>query len=311
MGVARMNGKQHLGLDWVGKNERSRLEPRILIEDVDKSYHAATKADGDIFDNILIHGDNLLALKALESEFFSKIKCVYIDPPFNTQQAFEHYDDGIEHSIWLSLMRDRLLIIRNLLTDDGTIFIHIDDNELGYLLVLCDEIFGRKNKCFVVTFRQASATGHKSINPGCVLTTNYILIYAKDKSKWRPNRVFTGRERDKRYGQFILNFEGGPDHWKLVPLAAGYAAMLGVSLKDVRRLIKTEPEKLDEFVLEHAKRVVQLARPDYEAVGKDTKALIDRSESQPKTIFVQKREEHSDIYLGSGPIKVLAEMAGC
>ena len=295
-----MNGKQRLELNWVGKTERPRLEPRILVEDKEKSYHAAAKSSGDIFDNVLVHGDNLLALKALESEFIGKVKCVYIDPPFNTQQALEHYDDGTEHSIWLSLMRDRLSIIRNLLTEDGTIFIHIDDNELGYLLVLCDEIFGRKNKCFVITFKQASTTGHKSINPGCVLTTNYILIYAKDKSKWRPNRLFTGRERDKRYGQFILSYEEGPNHWQLVPLAAGFAAMRGLSAKEARRVIKEEPEELNQFVLENAKRVVQLARPDYSAVGKETKALIDRSEGDPKTIFVQEREEHSDIYLVNG-----------
>ena len=101
--------KQKLELMWVGKEKRAKLEPRILIEDPEKSYHATERvSDKDIFDNMLIHGDNLLALKALEQDYAGRVKCIYIDPPYNTGNAFEHYDDGLEHSIWLSLMRERL-----------------------------------------------------------------------------------------------------------------------------------------------------------------------------------------------------------
>ncbi len=138
--------KQRLELTWIGKDERPRLEPRILLEDEEKSYHAKARVtDRDIFDNILIQGDNLLALKALEQGYAGKVKCVFIDPPYNTGSAFEHYDDGIEHSLWLSLMRDRLELLRRLLSDDGSLWITIDDNEAHYLKVLCDEVFGRKN----------------------------------------------------------------------------------------------------------------------------------------------------------------------
>jgi len=137
--------KTKLELTWIGKDKRPKLEPRILLEDPSKSYHAKHKVtDNDIFDNKLIFGDNLLALKALEQEYTGKVKCVFIDPPYNTGNAFEHYDDGVEHSIWLSLMRDRLEIIRNLLSNDGSLWIAIDDNEAHYLKVLCDEIFGRQ-----------------------------------------------------------------------------------------------------------------------------------------------------------------------
>lgn len=138
--------KQKLELVWVGKEKRARLEPRILIEDSAKSYHAAKRVSkDDIFDNMLIHGDNLLALKALEQEYAGKVKCIYIDPPYNTGNAFEHYDDGIEHSLWLSLMRDRLEILRKLLCNDGFFCCHIDDSEGSYLKVLLDEVFGRDN----------------------------------------------------------------------------------------------------------------------------------------------------------------------
>jgi len=113
-----MTKKQKLELTWIGKEERPRLEPRIVLEDAELSYHAAHRVtENDIFDNRLIFGDNLLALKALEQEFTGRVKCVFIDPPYNTGSAFTHYDDGVEHSIWLSLMRDRLEIIRRLLAD--------------------------------------------------------------------------------------------------------------------------------------------------------------------------------------------------
>jgi adenine-specific DNA-methyltransferase len=141
-----MTQKQRLELTWIGKDHRPKLEPRILLADLDRSYHAEHRVtDRDSFDNQLIFGDNLLALKALEAEFTGKIKCVFIDPPYNTGSAFEHYDDGLEHSIWLSMIRDRLEIIRRLMAEDGSLWITIDDNEAHYLKVMCDEIFGRNN----------------------------------------------------------------------------------------------------------------------------------------------------------------------
>lgn len=293
--------KQKLELTWIGKEVRPKLEPRILLEDPARSHVAASRVTAnDLFDNRLIFGDNLLALKALEAEFAGKVKCVYIDPPFNTGEMFEHYDDGLEHSIWLSQIRDRLELLRKLLSDNGTIFLHIDDNELGYLTVLADEVFGRPNRLYTVTFKQGSATGHKSINPGCVSTTNYILIYAKNKSAWQPNRVFTGRERDTRYGQFILNIGDHFSKWNIVTLTKGYAQSLGITEPAARKLIREEPERIDTFVLKHPQSVIRTARPDYEGVGAAARQMIDASKSQPGTILKLEREDHSDMYFKGG-----------
>lgn len=153
-----MTKKQKLELTWVGKENRPRLEPRILIEDPAKSYHAASRvSENDIFENVLIHGDNLLALKALEADYAGKVKCVFIDPPYNTGSAFAQYDDGLEHSIWLGLMRDRLEIIRRLLSDDGSLWVTLDDNESHYMKVMCDEIFGRANFMANVIWEKADS----------------------------------------------------------------------------------------------------------------------------------------------------------
>mgnify|MGYP003382377857 CR=1 FL=1 len=142
-----MAAKTKLELTWIGKDIRPRLEPRILIEEPELSYHAKARRDGDIFDNLLIHGDNLLALKALETDpaVRGRVKCIYIDPPYNTGNAFEHYDDSLEHSVWLSLMRERVEILHYLLADDGFFCAHIDDSEGHYLKIMLDEIFGRSN----------------------------------------------------------------------------------------------------------------------------------------------------------------------
>jgi adenine-specific DNA-methyltransferase len=224
--------KQKLELTWIGKENRPRLEPRILIEDPDLSYHAAHKVtDYDTFDNRLICGDNLLALKALENEFTGKIKCIYIDPPFNTNQVFDHYDDGLEHSLWLSLIRDRLEILKALLHPSGSLFIHIDDNELGYLIVLTDEVLGRSNRISIITFKQSSASGPKTVNPGLVTTANYILYYARDRKLWTPRRAFVPVSRDKRYSKFIANFDAPYSEWRLISLREAYESNNGASTK--------------------------------------------------------------------------------
>lgn len=181
------NGGTRLELTWIGKDDRPRLEPRILIEDAEKSYHAATSREGDAFDNMLIQGDNLLALKALEAEYAGKVKCVFIDPPYNTGSAFEHYDDGIEHSLWLSLMRDRLELIQRLLSSDGSLWITIDDNEAHYLKVLCDEIFGRRN--FVANVIWQKIFSPKNTARHFSEDHDHILLYAKNGELWRPNEM--------------------------------------------------------------------------------------------------------------------------
>ncbi len=179
--------KQKLELTWIGKEKRPKLEPRILLEDPEKSYHAKHRVtDGDIFDNRLIFGDNLLALKALEQDFSGKVKCVFIDPPYNTGSAFSHYDDGLEHSIWLGLMRDRLEIIKRLLSNRGSLWITIDDNESHYLKVLCDEVFGRN--CFIADVIWRTTDNSNNNAKTFSLDTNHVLVYGRESS-WAPNFV--------------------------------------------------------------------------------------------------------------------------
>ena len=185
---------QKLELTWIGKDEEPAVEPRILLHDSSKDY-------GDpAAENMIIHGDNLLALKALEQEYAGRVKCVYIDPPYNTGSAFEHYDDNLEHSTWLQLMTPRLRILRNLLSDDGFIFVQIDDNEMAYLKVLLDEIFGRRNYVNTLVWKRRGG----SANPNNRLNNvvDYILWYAKSQD-YSVNFLYS--KDDENTQQYILN----------------------------------------------------------------------------------------------------------
>lgn len=184
------NNKNKLELTWIGKyDERQPLEPRILIENKEYSYgtpETGVLPNGKPWNgNMLIHGDNLLALKALVQEYAGQVKCIFIDPPYNTNAATKYYDDMVEHSYWLGLMRPRLEYLRELLSNEGVIWIQINDDEQAYLKVLCDEIFGRSNFINMVSVNMKNVAGasgggeDKRMKKNC----EYILVYAKDYSK--------------------------------------------------------------------------------------------------------------------------------
>ena len=187
-----MGNNIKLELTWIGKEAKgSGIEPRILIENPTLSHGINEDIVLDNgccwHGNMIIHGDNLLALRALEKEYSSTVQCIYIDPPYNTGNAFEHYDDGVEHSIWLSLMRERLVLLRRLLANTGSIWIQIDDEEQAYLKVLCDEVFGRRNFVNMISVNMKNIAGasgggeDKRIKKNC----EYILVYAKDYDNLR------------------------------------------------------------------------------------------------------------------------------
>jgi adenine-specific DNA-methyltransferase len=212
-----MQNKQRLELTWIGKENRPRLEPRILLEDPEKSYHAKKRVtDDDIFDNRLIFGDNLLALKALEQEFFGKVKCIYIDPPYNTGSAFEHFDDGVEHSVWLSLIRDRIELLWRLMEPNGTLWISIDDYEMPYIRVLLDEVCGRTS--FIATNvwqKRYSRENRAAIGD----VHEYILVYAKSPITFKATRSLLPltEEQAKVYKNPNKDPRG---RWRTIPITA-------------------------------------------------------------------------------------------
>lgn len=194
------NNLQKLELTWIGKGEETKLEPRILIENPEFSYGDSAS------ENMLIHGDNLLALKALEQEYSGKVKCIYIDPPYNTGNAFEHYDDNLEHSIWLNLMYERIKILHKLLSKEGSLWISIDNSEGHYLKALCDEIFMRNNFIVDITYEKSSVSG---LGQGGTFfnTGEKILVYKKENISFNEVLATTILEPKtmKRYNKILTN----------------------------------------------------------------------------------------------------------
>ncbi len=178
--------------DWRAREIRL-LEPVSLVGD----------ATGTPSDNLLIRGDGLDAMRSLAripeyaDVYRGKVKLVYIDPPFNTGQAFEHYDDSLEHSVWLGMMRERLEAIRELLAPDGSVWVHLDDAEMAYCKVLMDEVFGRRNFVATVVWQRADSPR----NSARYLSTDqdYVLVYARDAETWRPIRLARSEADDAKY----------------------------------------------------------------------------------------------------------------
>ncbi|MFZ6184897.1 site-specific DNA-methyltransferase [Nannocystis pusilla] len=269
-----------------------------LLEDLALGHRAAQAGPDDLFDNRLIHGDNLAVLRALGPEFAGRVQCVYIDPPYNTGQVFAHYDDGVEHDRWLALMRQRLLLLHRLLTDSGTLFVHIDDNELAYLITVADEVFGRANRIAVITFKQSSVSGPKAVNAGFVSTASFIVVYARRRAAWRPGRVHAATARDARYTRWIDNIDDPPERWRLVPLRQAFARARGLDPKSLRG--GAREAELEAFVLDAPHRVVRTARIAARDVGEPARQVLARSAAEPGVVLRAERPGREDMYFLGG-----------
>lgn len=213
----------------------------------------------------------------------------------------ENYDDGLEHSIWLDLMQKRVQILHSLLHPSGSFFVHIDDNELGYVIALCDEIFGRRNRISVVSFKQSSVSGPKARNPGVVSTANFVIIYCKDKETWNNRFVYRGISRDDRYGKFIRNFSEGHKSWEFIPLRDALAEHHNVPSNELGQKFGARTEiEFEKFVLRNNDRVVRTARVADKDVNEDARRALQLSRETVGEVFVSRREKLDDYYFING-----------
>lgn len=263
-----MKQNNKLELTWVGKyDEKPALEPRILIENPAYSY-----GDSDT-GNMLIHGDNLLALKALEQDFSGKVKCIYIDPPYNTGNAFEYYDDGLEHSIWLGLMYERIKVLYNLLSEDGAFCLHLDDCEVHYAKVICDEIFGRSNFIATVAIRSSTPSGVKTAhkNKKLIKQKDLMLVYKKsDKLIINPQYV------RKATFDTHFNYFADKENGVVVPLLK--ILVENEILKKGEKLshVDIDNPKHRSFLLKYADNICQTQSFKNEEIKEASRAYVDR-----------------------------------
>lgn len=243
--------------------------------------------------NLLVHGDNLVALRELRSRLSGKIRCVYLDPPFNTGRRFAEYADALDGQAWEAMMRPRLEAIAPLLAEDGAVFAEIDDTELGTLIGLLDDVFGRHNRISTITIVRSAPTGHKAINAGPVHVSDFLLAYAKDKKKWRYRPQVRVREGyDEAYGTWLDDPDAPPARWTFRPLKSVVAAALGFS-STREAAAKLGPAELSRRTAEHAlanaRHVVRFAQPRYEAIGRAAQKLVDRSRADKTKVLVLER----------------------
>ncbi len=297
-----MQKQGKLELTWVGKYDEKKLEPRILIEDKSRSYGNPNN------ENMLIHGDNLIALQALYQDFHEQIKCIYIDPPFNTGARIDAegeevgYDDGIEHSIWLQMMRDRLSVMYGLLHEEGAIIVHLDDREFAYCKIIMDEIFGRENYINTITMTTNEPSGFKATGSKIFSTSNFLLVYGKNKSKTLINKIYLEKQYDPAYSMYFTEFGEDYRSWRWLPLREvvakqhGYSSAKEAISKMGRKIVTCWAE---EFALEHYDRVFRTA-----AIGGGAKRkrqeTIDRSKDNKNVIMVHPDEDVEDFYILNG-----------
>lgn len=290
-----MSIEQDVELTWLGKHECPSLEPHILLEDKGLSY-----GDTDS-ENLLIHGDNLLALKALEQEYAGQVKCIYIDPPYNTGVAFEHYNDRLEHSTWLSFMKDRLTILKSILHKEGVIFVQIDDCEMAYLKVLMDEIFGRANHLNTISMTTNYPSGFKATGATVFSTVNFLLVYAKDRTQKPLNKIYIPKRYDTGYNKYLLNPDDHYESWTWCGIADAFAK--ANCYKDAKEAKKKLPDTFDDelaqFAIDNAERVFQLV-----AIGGGAKIkrkeTIEKSKKDRDKVYVHPNEDVEGFYIANG-----------
>ncbi|MEG0900233.1 MAG: site-specific DNA-methyltransferase [Oscillospiraceae bacterium] len=259
-------------------------------------------------DNLIIKGNNLLAISSLLKRYEGKIKCIYIDVPYNTGNDSFGYNDRFNHSTWLCFIKNRLELAYNLLCKEGTIAISVDNYELAYIMVLLDEIFEKDNRKNVITIKRGSVTGAKVINPGVVNVVEYVVVYSKNSDYWKPNRVYSSKGYDDRYGNYILDYDKGFRQWKFTTVLEAFAAKHNVKKSKLKSLFGTDYEKsLESFVLENSEKVCQFATLDDSNISQEARTFKLLSLETPNEVMFLDRGEEKPYYVRNGKLILFAK----
>jgi len=297
----------------LAKDEIDRLfDPKALvnwkrytIRGEEKVKELKRDKDGTIRENLIIKGNNLLALYSLKEQFSGKVKLIYIDPPYNTDGDSFKYNDSFNHSTWLTFMRNRLQISKDLMHKSGCIFIHIDYIEFAYLKVLCDEVFGVENFVQIISVKTATPAGFKVVNPGPINVTEFVLMYTKDKKSFNFRKGYVEAPYQKDYKYYITNPDNSPESWIISDVKSKAIEILGfTSEKEIKEKYGSGianfiiDKKIEHFVLENASIVFATYGPH--KPSEILKELISQSNKNPESIVYQEREDNSPFIIKNG-----------
>lgn len=249
----------------------------------------------------------MLTISSLLKKFENRIKCIYIDVPYNTGNDSFGYNDKFNHSSWLTFMKNRLVIAHKLLKPEGTIAISVDNYEIAYLLVLLDEIFGKENRKNIITVKRGSVTGAKVINPGVVNIVEYVVLYSKEASVWKPNRVYAAKGYDDRYGNIIINYEDGYKKWEFGTVLDEFAKELGIKKSKLKAELGGDYERaLENFALKNADRIIQFATLDDNSISAEARAKKKESMETNSIVFYERGDE-KPYYIKNGKLILFAK----
>ena len=288
-------------LEWHKRDDDLKATaktPYRLLQPIQSLSHGDEDAP-----NMLIQGDNLEALKALLPYYAGQVKCIYIDPPYNTKSAVSiHYDDNLEHAQWLAIMYPRLVLLRELMAETGVIFIQIDDKEMAYLRVVCDEIFGRTQFLNCIAVKTSDPSGHKTVNPSPYSQTEYLLMYAKDKKRYAYKQRYVESGYDTGYNQVILNFDAPYTEWETKNINEVVAESLGhENTRAARKAMgrATFDALVASYALENREKVFQPTAISDDA-GRNIVEVRDTSKENRDTVYRVQREDFDDVYVLNG-----------
>lgn len=251
-------------------------------------------------DNLIIKGNNLLALYSLLPKYRGEIKLIYIDPPYNTGNDSFGYNDKFNHSAWLTFIKNRLEVAKELLRNDGSIFVSIDNNELSYIQVLMDEVFGKENKKNIITVKRSSVSGAKVINAGLVNVSEFVIVYSRNTNEWKTNRIFKKKERDDRYNTFILNYEKGIKYWKFCTVLDEFSKVNKTTKSGLKKLFGDKyKQKLEEFFMNNSEKIIRFASIDENAVS-DAVVSLKKESIEKNKVLQHKRKDYLDYYVFNG-----------
>jgi len=283
------------------------LDPKVFtnFKRIDaKGEHKVSEIKNN--DNLIIKGNNLLVLHSLKKKFAGKVKLIYIDPPYNIGGDEFNYNDNFNHSTWLTFMRNRLEIAKELLRNDGGIFIQIDHHELAYLSVLMDEIFGVDNKVQIISVKVASPSGFKAVNPGPIDVTEYILFYTKDKKSFNFKRNYVPAGYHKNYNLYLERKDKNVNNWRFIPIKKKVLKIAGFeSEKEAKKKFGETysviiQNMISDFAFKNADNVVSIR--DLHKPTETVKNLKAKSKQNKGKIYVYKKVDGSNMYLYNGGV---------
>jgi adenine-specific DNA-methyltransferase len=287
-----LKGNPYLVLDTVFFGREWKYKLLASIENMDEQC-----------DGLLINSENFQALNLIKKRYNQQIKCIYIDPPYNTGGDEFLYKDNYQHSSWLSLMIDRLLLSTEFLNSEGTFAISIDLKEVDKAISLLDSILGEENRKNAITVKRGSVTGAKVINPGVVNISEYVLVYSSNFKYWNPEKAYREKAYDSRYGTIIKNHEDLYEKWQFESVLDAFSKEKMIQKTKLKKTLgeKFEAELL-EFVVRNSSRIIQFATLDENSVSSEAVTLKGLSIEKPNLIVHLPRVDKNDYYLLGGKL---------